>query len=222
MFRLCLGFLLAIPERLLPVLCLQSTCKEISYVGLSRLDIQKDLRNHRAYHDTHSVSPMDTIISRFNSLPRKELSPSGIVKNHWHFSIRRVPLEPEGDVLFIVNPESHFVHTEGQIPPPQPGESEEARAVALAFLLVKAFASGLGGSTPGGTTEESLSIGRPWSWNTSTEEEARKMQAALSTLGINEECKHVGTASEEENRTANEDWQVFFSRLSDMFAGGGT
>ncbi|KAL9622519.1 MAG: hypothetical protein Q9160_003195 [Pyrenula sp. 1 TL-2023] len=165
---------------------------------------------------------MDAIISRFNSLPRKELSPSGLVKNHWHFSIRHVPLEPQGDVLFIVNPESHFVHTEGRIPPPQPGESEEARAVAIAFLLVKAFASGLGGSAPGGTTEDSLSIGRPWSWNTLTGEDARKMEAALSTLGINGDSTDVGTASEAENRTANEDWESFFSRLSDMFAGGGT
>lgn len=161
---------------------------------------------------------MDSIISSFNTLPRKELSPSGLVRNHWHFSVRHVPLEPPGDILFIINPESHFVHAEGQIPPPQPDESAEARDVAIGFLLVKAFASGLSGSTPDGTApRESPLIGRPWSWSTTTELEAKKMQSALNTLGVADDSVKVGIASAAENRTADENWDQFVKELSSRF-----
>ncbi|KAL9116066.1 MAG: hypothetical protein Q9227_000434 [Pyrenula ochraceoflavens] len=162
---------------------------------------------------------MEAIIDRFNSLPRKERSPSGMVANHWHFSIRQVPLEPPGELLFLTNPASHFVHTEGPLPPPNSSDSEETRAVAIAFLLVKAFASGLGGSAPEGRTSETLSVGRPWSWSTTTNAKAREMETALRTLGVTEELLHVETASEETNKGADEDWDDLFQKLSSFVSG---
>ena len=164
---------------------------------------------------------MEAIISRFNSMPRNERSPSGMVANHWHFSIRHVPLEPPADLLFLINPASHFVHTEGPLPSATPGQNDEARAVAQAFLLVKAFASGLGGSAPDGRTKEALSVGRPWSWSTRTEAEAKEMETALKTLGVTGELLHVEVASQEINTEADEDWAGFYRQLSDAVSGPG-
>lgn len=56
-----------------------------------------------------------TVVSAFNALPRHPEMPSGMAQNHWHISIRRVDIEPPGDVLFFCQPFSHYVHVEGKL-----------------------------------------------------------------------------------------------------------
>ncbi|RDB30343.1 hypothetical protein Hypma_007261 [Hypsizygus marmoreus] len=60
---------------------------------------------------------MNTIsdtVKAYNALPRPPLAPSGMVPNHcqWHFDLRYIALEPPSHVLFLVQLESSFVHSE--------------------------------------------------------------------------------------------------------------
>lgn len=58
--------------------------------------------------------PQD-LISNFNALLRPAQAPSGRVPNHWNISIRHVAISPPGDLVFFIQPDSHYVHTEGPI-----------------------------------------------------------------------------------------------------------
>ncbi|KAI9739053.1 MAG: hypothetical protein M1834_007265 [Cirrosporium novae-zelandiae] len=162
---------------------------------------------------------MEAVISSFNSLPRKETVPSGIAPNHWHFSMRHVPLDPPGDVVFILNPTVRFCHVEGPLKVAGPGtaQDEENRAIAKAFFLVKAFANGLGGIP--GVKEPKKEVGRPWSWCTDTKEEAERIQRALKVLGVQGESLTVDVAPAEENKIADQEWEKFFTQLKGSVEG---
>lgn len=51
-------------------------------------------------------------VSAFNRLPRSSRAPSGLVPNTWHFDLRYISLVPPSHVLFLVQPDSDFVHLE--------------------------------------------------------------------------------------------------------------
>jgi hypothetical protein len=50
-------------------------------------------------------------IKSFNALPRKPLGPSGL-PNHWHFDLRYIPLDPPSHLLFLVQLDSLYIHSE--------------------------------------------------------------------------------------------------------------
>ena len=148
---------------------------------------------------------MASEVQTFNSLPRQKLAPSGAVPNHWHFSIRHVPLEPPGDLLFILNPKARYVHVEG------PAtilslKSPTAQAQVVAPLLLKAFNHGLGSDS------EAPKIA-PWTWSTTDPELARALEARLKDLGVREDVRKVGTSNAEENKVAGEEWESFMDQL---------
>jgi hypothetical protein len=159
------------------------------------------------------------LVSSFNSLPRRELSPSGAVPNHWHFSIRHVPLHPPGNVLFILNPHARYVHVEGRLPDSIPNPSSGSNnasslspeaALTVAALLVKAF-----------VLSESLApCARPWSWATGDEGLARVVGEALRGIGVEGELREVGVAGAGENGVAEEEWARFRGQLERMVGGG--
>lgn len=147
-------------------------------------------------------------VETYNSLPRPKLSPSGAVPNHWHFSIRHVPLEPPGDLLFILNPGSRYIHVEGPVPVLS-SQPLAVQANIIAPLLVKAFVSGMG--APSSTPRSA-----PYTWSTTNMELARAVSRKLSELGVKEEITKIGTGEPEEEKVATEEWERFMEQLKSL------
>lgn len=140
-------------------------------------------------------------IALFNGLPRTPLSPSGLVPNHWHFSLRHVPLPPAGLVLYIINPAARYVHVPGRIDLSLSEAPIETKAMVIIGVLLSAFA------------KQELNRSRPWSWSTNDAALASVMGGKLRALGVTDGLDVVGVASDEENRIADEDWTQFLDRL---------
>ena len=150
-----------------------------------------------------------TLVPAFNALPRNPKVPSGLVANHWHFSLRRVPLDPPGTLLFIINPASRYCHVEGPIPTPET-EPLPLRATIYSVLLLRAFTNSLG--APLGIGND-LRVGRPWSWSTDDAEVAGAVGEVLKGWGVGEGLESVGIAGEEDNTIATEQWAQFLEQL---------
>ena len=149
--------------------------------------------------------PQD-LISNFNNLLRTPRSPSGMVPNHWHISIRHVPLNPPGDLVFIVNPEAHYVHTEGHIQTVEgqiPGHTLNPKSLitlqVIAKLIMKAFVQGMGAGT--------AMARQPWSWSTNDVDFARRITKVMRDLGVQEEALlNMSVADAEVNKSVDGDW----------------
>jgi splicing suppressor protein 51 len=183
-------------------------CQQPSYCSR---DCQKaDWKSHKKVcgkqPKTGRASSNDLVAS-FNALPRKQLAPSGSVRNHWHFSIRHVPIPPAGDLLFIINPEARYVHTEG---PAQllPLATAAERAALVVPMLLKAFLSGMAeGLSP------APSVSAPWTWATNDTELAMAVEARLKELGVREELRSVQVGKDDEDRISDEEWPNLLGRL---------
>lgn len=158
------------------------------------------------------------LVSTFNALPRDRLMPSGSIPNHWHISIRAVPLDPPGHLLFLILPAARYVHVEGPLPPDFATASLSIKATAVAMLLSKGFNDGLG------VTEEDkragMVMGRPWSWVCDDAEMAGAVGEALRGMGV-QAPEGVGIAGPEENAIADEGWRGFFGKLHNQVRGMG-
>ena len=149
-----------------------------------------------------------SLVNTFNSLPRNKLTPSGVNPNHWHISLRHVPLHPPGHLLFLINPATRFVYTPGPIPPSAQNEPITAKASMLALLLIQAFNNGLGVPRRRNCEE----FGRPWSWVCNDAEMAGVVCEKIKGLGV-QAPEGVGVAEEAENRIADEEWERFVGML---------
>jgi splicing suppressor protein 51 len=179
-------------------------------------DCQKaDWKNHKKVcgkQSTAGQSSSNDLVATFNALPRKQLSPSGSVRNHWHFSIRHVSMRPAGDLLFIINPEARYIHTEG---PAQllPLSTAAERAALVVPMLMKAFTSGMAaGLVPAPPLEA------PWSWSTNDAELAAAVEARLKEVGVREELRAVQVGNDEEDGISDEEWPNLLGRLQDAAA----
>ncbi len=150
------------------------------------------------------------LVSTFNALPRNQLSPSGTVPNHWHMSVRQVPLQPPGQVLFLISPAARYVHVEGPLPPTYASATTEVKATIWSMLLLKAFNEGLGASEE--VKRAGATMGRPWSWVCNDAEMAGAVGEMLRSIGVLAP-EGVGVAGDEENRIADEEWRRFFGKL---------
>lgn len=151
-----------------------------------------------------------SLVSTFNALPRNQLSPSGTVPNHWHISLRQVPLQPPGQVLFLINPAARYVHVEGPLPPDYTSATTQVKATIWGMLLLNAFNKSLGA-----TEEEKRAgavVGRPWSWVSNDAEMAGAVGEMLRSIGVLAP-EGVGLAGDEENAIADEEWRRFFGKL---------
>ncbi|CAF9910104.1 MAG: hypothetical protein HETSPECPRED_009611 [Heterodermia speciosa] len=151
-----------------------------------------------------------TLVTTFKALPRNPKVPSGFTANHWHFSLRHVPLNPPGTLLFLINPGSRYIHVEGPIPPAAENEPLPLRATIYAMLLLKAFNNNLGAPLEHGKT---LRNGRPWSWSTDDAEVAGAVGEVLRGWGVGEGLESVGIAGQEDNTIATEQWAQFLEGL---------
>lgn len=155
----------------------------------------------------------DTVTS-FNGLSRSEHTPSGLAKNHWYFTIRHVPLRPAGDMVQIVNPESHFqVCTD-------PTEILSLPTIAaqtdvIVPLLLETFVKGVNrgpDGLPNGTSPQLPSFA-PFSWGTRNPDLARAVEVKLRALGVREELCTVQPGTKEQDKAADESWSKMMDLL---------
>ncbi|KAF3933998.1 hypothetical protein ABW19_dt0209913 [Dactylella cylindrospora] len=157
------------------------------------------------------------LVEAFNSLPRSRCLPSGVPSNTWHFSIRHIPLDPPGDVLFIVNTASRFLHTEGPIQypsSPDPNKSDlETRAKAIVPFLLRTFSNRFN------INDQQVPAFAPWTWITCDGEFAELVEKELRAAGVREDLCAVGLGSRRENEEAQEDWCKFVGALTRVTTG---
>ncbi|KAJ7654376.1 hypothetical protein DFH06DRAFT_1202196, partial [Mycena polygramma] len=131
-------------------------------------------------------------IAKFNALPRPPRAPSGLVGNHWHFDLRFIYLDPPGHVLFLVQPESAYIHSE-RLPLGIPNKAEtllffpESGAEAapeVAKALIHSFLDsfGLNKVMPNAPPPYA-----PWSLATDDRELASAVSKEFKRLGVKEE-----------------------------------
>ncbi|KAJ6515120.1 hypothetical protein C8R47DRAFT_504040 [Mycena vitilis] len=140
-------------------------------------------------------------IAKFNALPRPPRAPSGLVGNHWHFDLRFIYLDPPGHVLFLVQPESTYIHSE-RLPLGIPNKAEtllffpESGAEAaseVAKALIHSFLDsfGLHKVMPNAPPPYA-----PWSLATDDRELANAVSKEFKRLGVKEElCSIRATKS---------------------------
>ena len=155
----------------------------------------------------------EDLISNFNTLPRKARAPSGLVPNHWNISIRHVSLSPPGDLVFFVQPDSEYVHSEGpiQIAEGQPrGHTLNPKSLAtlqtIAKLIMKAFLEGMGAGS-----DTMLSV--PWSWATNEPNFARRIVKVMTDMGVREDLMSMSVADAGELAKCDEAWDNLSRQL---------
>lgn len=146
---------------------------------------------------------MSNDVQTFNTLPRTKLAASGLVTNDWIFTIRHVDIEPEADLLMLVNPGSRFSHCEGPVHLEQLSYKDKGGTVA--YLLLKAFNSAMG-------NPDAPKLA-PWKWVTNDLELAKAVEEALQVLGVLDELCVVGIADSRAKKVADEQWQDLIATI---------
>lgn len=145
-------------------------------------------------------------VARFNALPRTSRAPSDRVANDWHFDIRFIHLDPPSHLLFMVQPESTFIHTEmlGSKPMMFFPETGKEAAPEVARGLIRAFLTSFGdiGMTP-------LA---PWKLTTEDTDLATAVGAELKRLGVRKELCKI-SVSHSNAAIARESFEGFFNGL---------
>lgn len=154
------------------------------------------------------------LISNFNALPRPTRAPSGLVPNHWNISIRHVAFSPPGDLVFFVQPDSQFVHSEGPIQTVEgqiPGDKLNPKSLVtlqtIARLIMKSFVEGMSGPS-------TAAASAPWSWATNDANFARRIIKVMTDMGVREDLLSMGVADADELVKCDEAWDGLIRELS--------
>jgi hypothetical protein len=151
---------------------------------------------------------MSDDVKTFNKLPRTKLATSTVVANDWIFTIRHVDIEPEADLLMLVNPGSRFSHCEGPVHLDKLNYRDKGGVVA--HLLLKAFNSAMG--------DPDAPKLAPWTWATNDAELAKEVEVALRILGVLDELCTVGIADTGAKKVADEQWHDLISTIKKSVA----
>ncbi|KAK4501902.1 hypothetical protein PRZ48_007711 [Zasmidium cellare] len=128
--------------------------------------------------------------------------PSGL-PNHWIFRVRHVPLDPPGDLVVAVHPQSYFQLQAGPAQILSLPTSAE-RAEALIPYLLEAFI--VGDADRGASWA-------PWSWATDDQEMATALEVKLREHGIPEELCTVSICTPAEKEIIGEAWSSLVGTL---------
>lgn len=133
---------------------------------------------------------MEAKVRAFNNLPRPKTTPSGVIPNHWVFGVCHVDIQPAGDLVLAVNPQSQYLIQAG---PGQILSSSGTREQAEATIpyLLDAFA------TPN-AMEPSVPTFAPWTWSTLDPNMAKALEDGLKKHGVKPELCKVGVCTAEE------------------------
>ena len=156
--------------------------------------------------------PQD-LLTNYNAHRRPTLAPSGKMPNHWNITIRHVPLSPPGDLVFFVQPDSHYVFQEGPIQIVEgqpPGHKLNPKSLVtlqtIARLIMKAFVEGMDGPT----------ASAPWSWSTNDSNFARRIIKVMTDMGVRGDLLNMAVADAEELATCDEDWDKFYQGITNL------
>lgn len=150
---------------------------------------------------------LQDLVHAFNALSRSAKTPSGLVDNHWHFSIRHIPWTPSGDILQVVNPASRFIVCEG----PSHILSRETtaeRAEIVLPMLLKSFTE-----PQKSTLEQGTPVFGPWSWGTDDVELAKALEKRLKSAGVRKELRVIRVGDEASSKIAQEVWDSVLEKL---------
>lgn len=173
---------------------------------LAGQQVQRFLATHR---------PQD-LISNFNTLLRPPRAPSGMVPNHWNISIRRVALSPSGDLVFLVQPDTDYVHQEGPIqivegqPPGYLLKPKSVTLQTIAKLIIKAFVEGTG---------TDIIPSAPWLWKTNDTYFARRIVKIMTDMGVREDLMNTTVADPDELAVCDQSWRDLNDRMNGLMAG---
>jgi len=135
-------------------------------------------------------------VKSFNALPQPRLSPSGL-PNHWHFDLRYIALDPTpSHVLFLVQLDSGYIHSERLllgISPRESGiaffpESGTEAAPEVSKALLHAFVNGFG------THRFELNPPLPFSpWKLTTEDPdlAKVVREEFKEIGVRDQLCNI-------------------------------
>lgn len=146
------------------------------------------------------MNPAETVAA-FNALPRSPNSPSGLVPNHWHFSLRLVSIPPPGLLVFIINPAAHYVHTEGPIDLSLRQATPHERGSVVAWALLKAF------------QKSELGQARPWSWSTDDGGLATAVGDVFKQWGVADGLDQIQAGNAEELAVSDQNWNKLLEHL---------
>ncbi|KAK7186162.1 hypothetical protein DPSP01_000769 [Paraphaeosphaeria sporulosa] len=149
---------------------------------------------------------MGDVVSAFKRLSRPQTTPTGL-PNHWVFQSRHVPLEPPGDLVVAVHPQSRYQLTAGPFQLTTTLTTKERAEKVLPHLL-QVFINEVQG--PDGSIVESKA---PWSWSTTDEALAMALKPLFSQHGFPEELQNIKVCSGDEKVIANECWDELLGRL---------
>ena len=160
-----------------------------------------------------TYKPRD-LISNFSALTRPPRAPSGLVPNHWNISIRHVALSPPGDLVFFVQPDASFVHSEGPIQTvegqPRGHKLNPKSLVTLqtiARLIMKAFVEGLG-------ARNVTTVSAPWSWATNDPDFSRRIIKVMTDMGVRADLLNMPVADADELVKCDEAWGRLYRELT--------
>ncbi|KAL8800988.1 MAG: hypothetical protein Q9182_004780 [Xanthomendoza sp. 2 TL-2023] len=167
-----------------------------------------------------SIEKPQVLIANFNALPRAPHTPSGLVPNHWNISIRHVALSPPSDLVFFVQPDSHYVHTEGPIQTVEgkpPGHVLNLKSLVtvqtIARLIMKAFVEGSMGAG------DAVASSAPWSWKTNDAVLGRRIMIVMTDMGVREELLTMPVADADELASCDDDWSDLKDTLTSAALG---
>jgi hypothetical protein len=155
------------------------------------------------------------LVRVFNSLPRRPLTQSGLVENHWHFAIQHVGLNPPGDLLHIMNPGSRFNHCEG---PAQilSCSSVSQQADLVLPMLLEGFNNAMNTKLQIPQSEPFA----PWSWGTGDKRLAEALEQRLRSAGVREELCTIRVGDQEAMRIEQEEWEGLLAALKEKSMAG--
>jgi len=158
------------------------------------------------------------LVKSFNALLRNPKTPSGFVPNEWHFDIRYIHIEPTpSHVLFLLQPQSQFIHLERLPLGLSPGtsgltffpETGKEAAPDLVKGLLHSFVNNLGLNGPG-----DKAFGAPWKLSTEDRELAEAVGQEVKRLGVREEALWtIGVSSPRVNSLARTAFENYFGTL---------
>ncbi|KAH7101136.1 hypothetical protein BKA62DRAFT_796670, partial [Auriculariales sp. MPI-PUGE-AT-0066] len=156
------------------------------------------------------------LVSKFNFLPRRAQAPSGLVSNEWHFDIRYIPLDPPLHLLFIVQAESGYIHTE-RLPVGHESarsgvsffpETAEDAAPEILHAILHAYVNGMG------RMEDNPPPG-PWKLTTGERSLAIAIGNAMKAAGVSAvELHTIRTSSSHVTKIADERFANLFKTIS--------
>lgn len=137
---------------------------------------------------------MEDKVRSFNNLPRPKQTPTRL-PNHWVFGVCHVDLNPPGDLLLAVHPESRYVKQAGPAQILSLTTTSDKAEAAVLYLLDAFAARGYDPDEP---------LVAPWSWSTLDADTARALEESLKNHGVRAELCKVGVCTADERAILEE------------------